>query len=204
MNAQVKHGVQTFVFSRDLFLEDELKNSAQFEEPLELSIKENLLSTVVQSCKDWAEDSAKYENKFDAGAVVKEVRLNRPSMVDVCGSRWAHVVQSWKGRVVYDDKDRKEFVAILSDKTNPGNYDEEVLLPYSAVTPSDVKLISEGAVFFWTIGKFQTKNKGDASKPGPIINMQQLRFRRLPGLSEVQVAEIKEISRRIAEKLNGN
>lgn len=147
-----------------------------------------------------SDDSTVFDSFQSPGklAVVKA-----PSSVERNISGWVSISQSWEGRVVANHPSDKEFVAIISDKTHPENPDEEVVIGYESVLPSDVDLIAEGAVFFWNVGAY--RQRVDASgKIGPSKNKYELRFRRLPPLSPDRLREIQDLSKRLSSLIHGN
>ncbi|MFG0394737.1 hypothetical protein ACF8LH_13135 [Pseudomonas sp. zbq_4] len=118
-------------------------------------------------------------------------------------SGWAEIKQSWEGRVVENHPDTREFVAVISDRTCRANPDEEVVIGYESVIESDVRLISEGAVFFWNIGTYR-KLSPASGKIGPATNKYELRFRRLPPLSRDTIEEIKQLSKGLSNIIHGH
>lgn len=111
---------------------------------------------------------------------------------------WEKVIQTWEGRVVCNLPDEREFVAIISDLTCRGNPNEEVVIGYDSVIPSDISLIAEGAVFFWNVGRYRTISK---QRMNPSRNHFEIRFRRLPPISEGKLFEIKVEAQRLINKL---
>ena len=127
----------------------------------------------------------------------------KPSPVERKSSEWEAIVQTWEGRVVSDDPEAQEFVAIIRDLTCKTNPEEEVVIGYESVLASDVSLIEEGAVFFWNIGRYR-KYSESTGKQGPSKHKFEIRFRRLPPLSADRLSEILEISKRMSERLHAN
>lgn len=133
---------------------------------------------------------------------VARLRVVKPVEYEVKNfSKWEAILQSWEGRVVCDIPEKKEFVAIISDRTTPTNPDEEVVIGYESVLASDRKIIAEGAVFFLNVGRFREVVN---AKLGPSKKKFEIRFRRLPGLSQKRAAEIRSESQKVADKLHGN
>jgi hypothetical protein len=96
------------------------------------------------------------------------------------------VLQKWEGRVLQVSAD--DFTAIVTDKTNPSNDDEEIVFDIEDVSDDDRELVAPGAVFYWSIGY------DDSS--GSRRRVSQIRFRRLPGMSS---REIKEAEKKALE-----
>lgn len=98
------------------------------------------------------------------------------------------LLQSWEGRVI--EVHDNEFTAIISDRTNPNNPDEEVVIDKEEVSPDDHELIFPGAVFYWSIGY----------KDGePRRMVSQIRFCRLPALSRHELERATSEARQLAE-----
>lgn len=81
------------------------------------------------------------------------------------------VLQQWEGEVTAISRDR--FTAIIRDRTNRSQPDEEVELPVEEVSPDDRALLELGAVFYWNIGRERTAY-------GQVKRVSEIRFRRLP------------------------
>lgn len=129
--------------------------------------------------------------------------VKAPAIVEKKASVWSEISQTWEGRVIENIPDSKEFVAIISDRTCRTNPDEEVVIGYESVLESDIELISEGAVFFWNVGKFR-KYSERTGKIGPAKNKYEIRFRRLPPISLEKMREIKELSIGLSKIIHGH
>lgn len=129
--------------------------------------------------------------------------VKAPSSVERNVSGWVSISQSWEGRVIANNPPEKEFVAVISDKTHSENPDEEVVIGYESVLPSDIELIAEGAVFFWNVGAYRQR-VDSSGKIGPSKNKYELRFRRLPPLSPDRLREIQDLSKRLSSLIHGN
>jgi hypothetical protein len=135
---------------------------------------------------------------------VRDMRVIRtPESVEKRASVWSEINQTWEGRVVENSPESREFVAIISDRTCRSNPDEEVVIGYESVIESDIDLISEGAVFFWNIGKYR-KYSEKTGKIGPAVNKYELRFRRLPPISAETFEEIKHLSKGLSRIIHGH
>lgn len=129
--------------------------------------------------------------------------IEMPASRDIGFSGWAEITQTWEGRVVLNSPGSREFVAVISDKTCRSNPDEEVVIGYESVIDSDLDLISEGAVFFWSVGKYR-KCSGVTGKVGPAVNKYELRFRRLPPMPRETIEEIKKLSKGLSNQIHGH
>jgi hypothetical protein len=134
----------------------------------------------------------------------REMRvIKAPAEMDRGFSGWSEINQTFEGRVVENSPELREFIAVISDRTCRSNPDEEVVIGYESVISSDIDLIAEGAVFFWTIGKYRKYSEGKG-KIGPAVNKYELRFRRLPPISEEAIAKIKQLSKGLSYIIHGN
>ncbi|MNJ59633.1 hypothetical protein D3C77_553290 [compost metagenome] len=77
------------------------------------------------------------------------------------------------------------------------------MIGYESVLQSDVELISEGAVFFWNVGTYRQLTKA-SGKVGPAVNKWELRFRRLPPISQETLEEIKQYSKGLSKLIHGH
>lgn len=118
-------------------------------------------------------------------------------------SVWSEINQTWEGRVIENSPDLREFVAVISDRTCRSNPDEEVVIGYESVIESDLDLISEGAVFFWNVGKYRKFSEKNG-KVGPAVNKYELRFRRLPPISSDTIEHIKTLSKGLSKIIHGH
>jgi hypothetical protein len=78
--------------------------------------------------------------------------------------------QLWEGTVIRVLNDT--FVAILKDKTESKNPDEQVTFEFSEISREDRPLVKPGSSFYWTIGSKRTA--------GQLENVSIVQFRRLP------------------------
>ncbi|MDZ4796875.1 MAG: hypothetical protein SGI92_01830 [Bryobacteraceae bacterium] len=128
-----------------------------------------------------------------------EVPLSEDSglvrLPSIAESKWkVLVLQRWVGRVERIEDDN--FVAVLSDATNPTNAPEEVELDSVEVSPSDLPLLVVGAIFYWAIGYCDTPG-------GQRERVSTLRFARLPRLSQSRINKVFEKADRVAALLDG-
>lgn len=102
--------------------------------------------------------------------------------------------QIWEGTVT---QVRKEgFVAVLSDKTNTSNPDEQASFDFdnTEISPEDLKLVQPGSSFYWIIGNEKTYG-------GQIRNVSMLQFRRMPTWTKQKLTKAAEDARRFRELL---
>jgi hypothetical protein len=104
------------------------------------------------------------------------------------------ILQSWEGRVVEILED--EFSAILEDETNPELNEEIVTLDKNVISPNDLKLLKEGAVFYWTIGYCDPIGRGR-------LTFSEIRFRRLINWSKDSVKQALKRGAELAEIFRG-
>lgn len=101
------------------------------------------------------------------------------------------VIQTFVGRVVNVDFENNEFTAIMEDKTNIKNPDEEMVPSTDWISAGDKKDIEEGDLLYWKI-KLNTENK--------ITN--DISLVRYSGLSRKELNKCLDIGKRIAGKIN--
>lgn len=100
------------------------------------------------------------------------------------------VLQQWEGEVTAISQDR--FTAIIRDRTNRTQPDEEVELPLEEVSPSDRELLEVGAVFYWNIGRERTPY-------GQVKRVSEIRFRRLPMWTKQDLRAIEDEARELRD-----
>lgn len=118
-------------------------------------------------------------------------------------SCWEVILQSFVGRVIGSCEETSEFTAVISDRTDPSQEDEVVTIDYDFVKASDRQLISEGAIFYWNIGRYRVWDSA-SEKLGPSRNHYEIRFRRLPPISKEAAEKIQRDSRLLANKINAD
>ena len=99
------------------------------------------------------------------------------------------LLQHFEGSVLRLDKAHRNFTAVLRDRTNPTNPEEEGTIELDEVTDNDLALVVEGAVFYWYIG-YRTENWGSKSR------VSVIRFRRMPAWTK---KDLEAIERRAEE-----
>lgn len=142
-------------------------------------------------------------NAISAREVGDMRAVKAPESASKKASVWSEINQTWEGRVIENSPGSREFIAIISDKTCTSNPDEEVVIGYESVIESDLDLISEGAVFFWNVGKYR-KFSEKSGKVGPAVNKYELRFRRLPPISAETIEHIKTLSKGLSKIIHGH
>ncbi len=100
--------------------------------------------------------------------------------------------QLWEGTVT--ELGDNGFVAVLTDKTNPNNSDEQVTFDFdnTEISPEDQKLICPGSSFYWIIGNEQTL-------AGRVSNVSMVQFRRVPAWTERRLARAADRARRVRD-----
>lgn len=129
--------------------------------------------------------------KTDHDEVIKSPeRVILPRLTPLMGS--FRLIQLWDGRVL--EVMEKEFVAVITDRTNPNFNDEQVTLGIDEVTEDDIPLIKPGAVFYWSIGY--------ADYPGqPRVRQSRIRFRRLPTWTQAELERARKEAKRLTTLL---
>jgi len=103
--------------------------------------------------------------------------------------------QLWEGTVT-EIRDG-EFVATLSDRSNPASPDEQAVFDGSEISPEDQKLISPGSSFYWIIGN-------EVTAGGQLKNVSIVQFRRLPIWTNRALAKAADRANRVSKLfLNG-
>lgn len=102
------------------------------------------------------------------------------------------LLQMWEGKVVSVDERNHEFTAIVTDKTSKSTPDEMLTMSIEEVPPTDLALLSAGAIFYWSIGY--------ADYPGrPRSRESRIRFRRLPKWQQFEIDKAKHRGKKLAE-----
>jgi hypothetical protein len=126
-----------------------------------------------------------------ASATAAEPRLltSGPSRTEFVVNLTDNVLlQVWEGTVVKVDKD--EFTAILRDKTEESNPDEEVVLSTEELALEDRELLRPGAVFYWSIRYEQESGL-------PRRRVSRIRFRRVPGWTASDIRRAESVVDRV-------
>ncbi len=96
--------------------------------------------------------------------------------------------QLWEGTVT--EVNNGGFVAVLRDKTNSANPDEQVVFDNVEIAPDDYGLVRPGSSFYWTIGT-------ETTFAGQVRNISTVQFRRVPRWSESKLARSAERAKRV-------
>jgi hypothetical protein len=108
-----------------------------------------------------------------------------PTAGAALGTQESHSLQTrqfWEGTVESVGAD--DFVAIVRDRTQTRNPDEEVVFALDEITAADRPLVSAGATFYWFIGPEYTP-------AGTQKNVSLIQFRRVPRWSRSAVQRAK-------------
>lgn len=124
---------------------------------------------------------------FTLGSLQRMVNAPEPIRL-VPDARTANVLlQLWEGTVV--GVGQGEFTAVVRDKTNTTNPDEEVVISFEELGDEDRPLVRIGAIFYWSIRYEQ--------EPGlPRRRVTRIRFRRLPAWSKSEVQRVDDFAQR--------
>lgn len=101
-----------------------------------------------------------------------------------------HLLQQWEGRV--EQRDSDTFVAVITDKSNVGNPDEEVELFLAEIEREELSFVRPGALFYWSVGY--------EDGPGiPRQRVSRIRFRRLPGITTRDILRAENNAKKLAD-----
>jgi hypothetical protein len=95
----------------------------------------------------------------------------------------------WEGTVTKVDARTEEFSVVLRDIKNPGSEEYDAVFSIEDVTLEDRDLLTEGAIFYWTIGYEQRR--------GQRRHVSEVRFRRLPAWSRADLARVEKAAREL-------
>ena len=111
-------------------------------------------------------------------------------------SEWrVTVLQGWVGRV--SEVRAKDFVAILTDATKLANPPERVELDVSEISDSDIALLADGAIFYWSIGYRDTPG-------GQRERISTLRLARQPKIGQAELRRTFQEADRLADTLESD
>lgn len=114
--------------------------------------------------------------------------VNRPKT-----SSDASVIQVWEGTVLDTDLEKQTMKVLLSAKMgNVASHTGQISLEW--VSDQDRDLLNPGAVFYLTL--FKRTKRG-----GTLENTQELRFRRLPSWSKLQLEKVKRDAEMLLSKM---
>ncbi len=100
--------------------------------------------------------------------------------------------QLWEGTVV--GVRNGGFAAVLRDRTNPSNPDEQGSFNFedTEISADDLGLINPGSTFYWIIGT-------EVTPAGQVKNVSMLQFRRVPAWTELRLRRNAERAHRLRE-----
>ncbi|MEA2061873.1 MAG: hypothetical protein U9P10_15520 [Thermodesulfobacteriota bacterium] len=121
-------------------------------------------------------DRNKYQTDLENTPQIEPPEFVSPYLKPLKGKY--KLLQLWEGRIteILDDT----FYAIISDKTNPELPDEMVSLDIEEITPSDLNLLTPGAVFYWSISYADLPGRGRKKE-------SKIRFRRLSRWTQKEI-----------------
>jgi len=102
------------------------------------------------------------------------------------------VLQKWEGVVTSVGTD--SFVARLKDLSFYSDEDEEAEFPIEEISQADIALLAPGAVFYWCVGYWDTVI-------GQRRRASEIRFRRLPTWSKMQLQKARKEAEELSELL---
>jgi len=102
------------------------------------------------------------------------------------------VLQKWEGAVISVGTD--SFVARLRDLSFYSEEDEEAEFPIEEISQADIALLAPGAVFYWCVGYWDTVI-------GQRRRASEIRFRRLPTWSKMQLEKARKEAEELSELL---
>jgi hypothetical protein len=102
-------------------------------------------------------------------------------------------LQKWEGYVI--EVSNNSFAARLVDLTNAGE-EEEATFSLRRVSADDRLLVRPGAVFYWNIGE----HTDTAGRQG---TLSQLRFRRLPAVSDDDMTKARREGKELHDWITG-
>lgn len=123
----------------------------------------------------------------------KQVKISQPHLfpqIPVYFPRSFQLLQQWEGRVEEINSDT--FVAIISDKTNVDNSDEEVEIFFSEIEREDLSFVRPGALFYWSVGY-------EDGRGVPRQRVSRICFRRLPGLTTRDIERAENYAKKLGD-----
>jgi hypothetical protein len=115
------------------------------------------------------------------------------SVRTLAGEAYAAVIQVWEGVVL--SVDDGAMVVKLTDRGGAlPAHQAEISLEW--VVDQDKDLVQPGAVFYWTLFK--------ETRRGSIRNAEEIRFRRLPSWSKMQIAKVAQEAQMLRGKIRAS
>jgi hypothetical protein len=134
------------------------------------------------------EDSSQIDRLYETDALVRLPALHLSSARVILLQRWVGRVERLLGDTM---------IATLEDETDSQNSPEEVELDLSEISPSDQSLVAPGAVFYWSIGYYD-------SPGGQRERVSTLRFARFPKPDDKQIKLASEKALELAVLLESD
>lgn len=125
--------------------------------------------------------SIDFKERDDLAHSVREIRPI--PKISATTYRSFKLLQEWEGQV--QQVTGSSFVAIITDRTNQENDQEEVEIDMAEVAPDDHALVRPGSLFYWAVGY-------EHGQGIPRQRVSRIRFRRLPGLTTRDIARAKQ------------
>lgn len=164
--------VPTSAFNADTFRSNEV--------PLKAALKFRISSECTSEGDTGSEDDAtNYLAERSQYRITSQFRRKvlgagiMPRVID-------DIKQKFSGIVTEIDHEKEEFIARISDLTNPNNPDELVTLSFDEIQEADQRKLTKGDSFVWYIGYVQGQR---ISREG----FSKIRFRRLPAWSQQEI-----------------
>ena len=100
--------------------------------------------------------------------------------------------QLWEGTVT--EVLESGFAAILRDKTDPSNPEEQVSFEFdqTEISPEDLKFVNPGSSFYWIIGN-------ECTAAGQVKNVSMVQFRRMPTWTQRRLQRAADHARRLRD-----
>jgi hypothetical protein len=98
--------------------------------------------------------------------------------------------QLWEGTVT--EVRNGGFIAVVNDKTDPTNPEEQVSFDLGDVSDEDHGLVTVGSPFYWVIGRERTQS-------GVVRNVSFVQFRRLPAWTASVLTRALDRAKRFKE-----
>lgn len=137
-------------------------------------------------------------HNYSAATEQKVKKVSVPvidSIKSVSEGAMATVIQIWEGVVISVDRENALMTVRLKDRSNL--IEEHIAdIDLQWVGDQDEDLLVSGSVFYWTI--YKETNRGS------IKNSQELRFRRLPNWTRMQIKAMEEDVELLSSKLSAS
>ncbi|HEY5370172.1 MAG TPA: hypothetical protein VIJ75_14410 [Hanamia sp.] len=145
-----------------------------------LDILNNAVKRYSDVLNAYQEDVTYKKENFDNGYPL----LDLPELSDIYDSsnskKFSKKIQSWKGVII--SYTNKTFTAKLLDLDAGGTF-EIGEFEKEDISPDDLNLLSEGAIFYWSVGHYMEN--------GQSVKRSDIRFQRLITLDENDIENTK-------------